>query len=458
MSAPEIPTEKTTLRSKFERVVARLEAADLLSTLKGAGVVMAIRLTGGLGTLLLQVFLARWLGLFEYGIYAYVWVWIYMLALVAPMGLNDGAVKFIAEYLGKEDWAHLHGVMRVVTFLPIVSSIASALMGAFVIWMLSDQIEAYYVLPLLTGMIFVPLFSVADVQEGVARGFGWMNFAYIPNYIFRPLMVVLFTGGAYYIFGSANAVTAIWAGIAAIAISMTVQRVLLSRKIRTTVKAAEPSYKTRAWVIYSAPLILICTFELILANMDMIMLGYFKDPDVVGVYFSATRIHNLVCFIQFAAVSIAAPRFSRLHAMGSLDELNQFMKGIAHLMFWPTLGAFLFLLVFGSWVLSWFGEGFEAGYLAMVILVGGLLVRNTVGPIEYLLNMTGNQNASLMALGTAGIVNLCFNALWIPDYGMQGAAMATALSYVVGTSLLVILLKRRLGMTSFVFLNWPKLS
>ena len=41
---------------------------------------------------------------------------------------------------------------------------------------------------------------------------------------------------------------------------------------------------------------------------------------------------------------------------------------------------------------------------------------------------------------------------------MQGAAMATALSYVVGTSLLVILLKRRLGMTSFVFLNWPKLS
>jgi len=143
--------------------------------------------------------------------------------------------------------------------------------------------------------------------------------------------------------------------------------------------------------------------------------------------------------------------------MGSLDELNQFMKGIAHLMFWPTLGAFLFLLVFGSWVLSWFGEGFEAGYLAMVILVGGLLVRNTVGPIEYLLNMTGNQNASLMALGTAGIVNLCFNALWIPDYGMQGAAMATALSYVVGTSLLVILLKRRLGMTSFVFLNWPKL-
>jgi O-antigen/teichoic acid export membrane protein len=144
--------------------------------------------------------------------------------------------------------------------------------------------------------------------------------------------------------------------------------------------------------------------------------------------------------------------------LGALDELNAFMKGIAHLMFWPTLGAFLFLLAFGPWVLSWFGGGFEVGYVAMIILVGGLLVRNTVGPIEYLLNMTGNQNASLMALGTAGIVNLCFNALLIPDYGMQGAAMATALSYVVGTSLLVIMLKRRLGMTSFVFLNWPKLS
>ena len=76
------------LRRLGATLAAMLAEGHLAQVVRGAGLVMGIRIAGAAIALLSQVLLARWMGAFEYGIFAYVWVWVIILGIIAPMGLK----------------------------------------------------------------------------------------------------------------------------------------------------------------------------------------------------------------------------------------------------------------------------------------------------------------------------------------------------------------------------------
>jgi O-antigen/teichoic acid export membrane protein len=120
-------------------------------------------------------------------------------------------------------------------------------------------------------------------------------------------------------------------------------------------------------------------------------------------------------------------------------------------MFWPTLAAGAFLLIAGKFILGLFGAGFESGYPLLVLLMLGFLARAATGPTEYLLNMTGNQNIVALVYGVAAAGNIGLNIMMIPAWGTAGAAAATAISVLLSTASLAFVVRRRLGITAFIF-------
>jgi O-antigen/teichoic acid export membrane protein len=87
----------------------------------------------------------------------------------------------------------------------------------------------------------------------------------------------------------------------------------------------------------------------------------------------------------------------------------------------------------------------------MFVLAIGLMARASVGPVERLLNMVGEQRACAAVYAGAFAINLLLCFLLIPPMGPMGAAIAIAGAMVVEAALLFFVAKRRLGIHVFIW-------
>jgi O-antigen/teichoic acid export membrane protein len=87
----------------------------------------------------------------------------------------------------------------------------------------------------------------------------------------------------------------------------------------------------------------------------------------------------------------------------------------------------------------------------MFVLAVGLLARASVGPVERLLNMLGEQRACALVYAGAFAFNAVACVILIPRFGVIGAAVATATALAAESVLLFWVTKRRLGIHAFVW-------
>ncbi|MCA1481630.1 polysaccharide biosynthesis C-terminal domain-containing protein, partial [Bradyrhizobium sp. NBAIM08] len=71
-----------------------------------------------------------------------------------------------------------------------------------------------------------------------------------------------------------------------------------------------------------------------------------------------------------------------------------------------------------------------------------------VGPVSYLMTMTGNQVGCALVWAATVVVQLAASLYLIPRWGIEGAALGTALATVVLGVALTILVRRRLHISA----------
>src|SRR6202012_1903664 len=92
-----------------------------------------------------------------------------------------------------------------------------------------------------------------------------------------------------------------------------------------------------------------------------------------------------------------------------------------------------------------FGPSFVSGYPLLLILGFGLLARASIGPIETLLAMAGQQWICAWVYTGAFVLNAVLNFQLVPIFGLTGAASATMIALTVETIFLYFITLRRLG-------------
>lgn len=425
--------------------------ADLGAVAKGAFFAMGIRVGGAAVALVSQVLLARWMGVFEYGVFAYVWVWVTLLGFIAGLGLPDAIMKLHAQYRAKTDWERIRGVL--VASRRMAFSFGLLLMGAGWLFLYAGTplIDSYYVAPFAIGLLCVPVQASADVHGGMARANGWVNLAYMPHYIFRPLGILLIVGTMEFSGMSPTGISAVAALFGAVVAASTGQFVILKWRLHKHFPRPKPIIESRIWLLIALPFLMIQGFELVIENMDTMMIGHYLTPESVGIYYASVRINSLAGFVLFSVMALATPKIAEFHAAGDKDDLRRFLSRVTHMIFWPTLGVVLGLVVLGPLLLGLFGGDFGAAYPALLVLLAGMLVRAAGGPVDYLLNMTGHQKHATIAYGIAASTNLVLNIAFIPQWGILGAAIATAVSRILLTLILSATAWRMLGIRAFVF-------
>jgi O-antigen/teichoic acid export membrane protein len=397
-----------------------------------------------------QVLLARWMGSFEYGIFVFVWVWVLILGGLAPLGFSTSSMRFVPEYRETGRFELLRGLIHRARFIAVSASTAIALAGAAGLALFGHMLTDYYVLPFFLILTCLPMYTLVDVQDGIARGYGWLDVALVPPYILRPLLLLLAMLGVFVAGFEMTATSAAGAAIFACWVSAIIQAVQLNRRVTADTGSGPRSYETDLWVRTSLPLLLFHGFVLLLQNTDILVLSRYVDPSQVAVYFAALKTISLVAFVHFAVGAAAANRFSAHNARGEHDKLHVAVRDAVKWTFWPSLAGAIALLILGKPLLWLFGAEFTSGYPVMFVLAAGLMIRASMGPVELILNMLGEQKMCAVVLFASAGLNLALNFALIPEFGLMGAATATAMSMAGAAIVMTMVARRRLGIDCFI--------
>ena len=192
-------------------------------------------------------------------------------------------------------------------------------------------------------------------------------------------------------------------------------------------------------------------FYLLLTHADVLLLRQYRAPDEVAVYYAAAKTLALVAFVSFSVSAATAHKFSEYHVAGNKAQLSAFLADSIKWTFWPSLAATMVILALGKPFLWLFGPQFVDGYFLMFILAVGPLARATVGPVERLLNMVGEQRACAVVYASAFAANIALCVVLIPLFGVAGAAIAISGAMILEAVLLFGVAKQRLGLHVFIW-------
>jgi O-antigen/teichoic acid export membrane protein len=414
-------------------------------------IAFAIRLVSAAIAFLSQILLARWIGDFQYGIFVLVWSTSIIVGNLSCFGFHTTIIRFVPEYFANSKHDDLRGLLLTGRLFAICSASLIAGLGALGVYVFSDAIENYYIVPFYLGMLMLPMIALGDTLDGTARANSWPVRALSPTYIIRPVLILAVMLLALQLGYEANARTAILSAIVATYASTLFQLVSVTNHVERKLPNGPKTVNLFQWFTVSLPIFLVEGFLYLLTNADVLVVGFFMDPQHVAVYFATVKILALVHFVYFAVKAGVAQRYSELIQTSDRTELAAFARSAASWTFWPALFMAGVVILLGKTMLSLFGPSFVEGYPLLFVLVAGIIARSSVGPAESLLNMSGNQNlcAALYALTLCFSISLAF--VLIPQYGLWGAAIGFASGMAFEALLLGAAVKRRLGFHVSIF-------
>lgn len=407
----------------------------------------------GLGAFLLlmvEMVLARLLGVGQFGIYATVAAWMYLLGLIATLGLNQLLLRFVPTYFAAGDLGSLKGVINrsnlwVLLASTIIFFLGLALFGLF-------KINTVLFLPFVLAFFTVPFLALSSVRQAVLRGMGKFIHALIPEFILRPLtLLILLMCFISFNNQHINAVNALTLSLVSTFIAFAVGAFWQHKYLPAEVKESEAIYHDHEWYLVAMPLLLIVGLNLISIRIDVLMLGMLAGVKDVGVFSAASKIADVIVFGLVSANTIVVPMIARHYSSGRHDELQLMVKLAAKGIFLFTVPVALIILIFGREILNLFGLAFSAGYPVLVILIIGQFATVLSGPVGSIMMMTGHHKSAARISGISAVTNLSLNIIFIPLYGMIGAAISTSISLAVLNFLMLNFVRKTLQLEPTIF-------
>ena len=441
------------MRSYLSQLTGSVRGSGLRGqVVRGSVAGISLKSAQSLLGLLLAIMLARSLGATNYGVYAYVYALISVLALPAKFGLPQLLVRETARSHALENWKLMRGVWLWSWGTGIGLSITIGVVSGVVGWYVADKFSDAQMRTYYWGLTLIPLLALGALRDGALRGLRHVVRSQVSESIIRPgvllaLVAISAVNGLHLTAPTAMQLHAISAFCAFLAgawlLRISAPAAILERP--------RPVFQGAVWRASVLPLALVTGMQLLNKQIDILMIGVFRTADDVGVYRIVVQGAVLVAFGLHAISLVVTPHFARLFALDDSVRLQRLATASARVMFFLALPVAGIFVVYGSHILSLvFGEEYARGYNALVILSVGQVGNAAFGAVLQLLNMTGNEKATVKTLAWVALLNIVLNLILIPFFGIIGAAAATSFTLLLWNWLLYRTLQTKTGLYSSV--------
>lgn len=367
------------------------------------------------------VWLARYLGPEQFGLYSYVFAWV---ALASPIGSLGMDALLVKELVARPD---IQGQTLGTAFgMRLLAGVGVLLVLTVATIVLRPEDPALSLLMLFAGLtLLLQAFDVVDC---------WFQSRIESRYVVSAKSAGFFVGVGLKIFFILGQVGIAWIVLTnAVEFAVAAAAMLLVyRAVGNSVATWNFDLKRAVSLVQQAwPLLLSALAIIGYMKIDIVMLGALADDRAVGIYSAATRISEAWYFIP---TSLMVSLFPLIVAWRQADKAlyHRRLQQIYSLMVWSsTIVAMIVTISADHLMLLLFGPAYADSAAVLAIHIwASIAVFLGVATSQYLI--AENLTRIVLYRTVIGLaINAFLNAVLIPSYGPVGAALATLVSYSV---------------------------
>lgn len=383
--------------------------------------------TAAFAHLLLRIVFGRELGPSGLGLYTLVFT-IYMFGMqFAAFGIGAALTKYIAQYHDNQQ--------RIKDF--VSSGIAGSLVSGTVIGVL---------LFLFSGIISVQLFHIPEMNLllkitafcfpfiamqkaviGTLNGLRKMKLFAVVNiaqnmsvFIISIILVIIFDLG---VIGAVIGFVAPTILIGFMSLATTIQYYHKTPK-KFTSSLRQLSY-------FGFYIVLGTSISFINTEIDTLMIGYYLGEVEVGYYAVAIIFSQGIILLPHSIQRVTTPAISRYYGENQLNEIKNLVKNTMLKTFLFVILISLPLVIFGSFLIRLlFTEEYMPAYIPLLILLIGYSIYSPWVSVGTVFSSIDKVNIVFKINALCAIINTMLNFIFIPIFGIEGAAIATSLALI----------------------------
>ncbi len=415
---------------------------------RGTGIVFVGTVVAMLLTFFSRAMLARHFDRYHYGSFTLTVTIISIATTIALLGLSSGLPRQISHYL-REDPPKVSRIISTGLAIALSSSVITSLLVILMSGSLASLMKDVLLSKNLHIVSFaIPFIVLLLMLVAISRGYGRVRENFYYRNMLQPLLFFILVGtgillnqGFSFVF---IAYLLSWALSGVSLLIESYKQRLLPRRFEIDGKIG------LELLIFSLPLMLTGILDYVMGWTDSIMIGYYYGPDRVGLYNGAAPIARVLPIFLNSMGFIYMPIATGFYTLGDIRGLEKLYRSTTKWAFVLTLPLFITAFAFPrTTILLVFGNRYVEASTALRILSLGFTFHVAMGLNAMTLLAIGRTYDNLIGNLLAAALNVVLNITLIPLYGIEGAAVATALSYIGANVYRTWKLRKRIGITPF---------
>jgi len=393
-----------------------------------------------LAHLLLRIVLGKELGPKGLGTYTLVFT-IYLFGMqFAAFGLGAALTNYIAE--------HKSNISKTKEYISsgVIGSIASGSIMGILLYSFSEFISTnFFHIPEMVTLLKItaacfPFIAIQKVTIGTLNGFRKMNQFAIVNILQNTFV---FLTSIFFVLFLKMGVTGAVIGFVVPTVIIGVFSLLFVRKSFFLPPRVILSSVLKEITWFGFYVVLANSIGLINTQIDSLLIGRFMNEIDVGYYATAVIIMQGITLLPSAVQAVTTPAMATYYGNKEYSNIKALVKNTMLNIFFVEVIFLIFLTIFGKYIITiLFSEEFAPAYVPMLVLSIGYLMYAPWMSVGAIFACIGKVNLSFKLNGLCAILNTILNLLFIPKFGLIGAASATSFS-LISTFLINLYFLRR---------------
>lgn len=404
---------------------------DIKVIAKGAGINLFGEITGAIFAFGFNFILARYLSVEYVGLFFLGMSINRFIIDIIVCGFGYGIVRYVSIFHQEKDVKRMNGTILSALTIVIPLSIVVPIILYFMADTLSIRAfhnpELSFVIKIMA--IATPFAAILEILLSSTQALKIMqDKVYVKRLIIPITQIIIF---AILIYFGMQLTSALIAYTASLVLGAVISFYYFKNKFSIFDRNTVAIYNYRELVSFSATRLFSQLLIFFIAWTDTFMIGYFMTSKDVGVYNIVGRLWLFGAFISYSLATIFAPIVSSLYHKGDITSLKKYYAIVTKWGFTLSFPYFLLLILLPEYALNIFGKEYVEGVSCLLVLCYARIFASLTGPCTAIINMIGKPMLNLYNDLSTFILNIILNLFLIPQYGILGAAIATALSVTI---------------------------